>query len=175
MIDRDKMVLDRCAGKKVLHVGCCAAPGCRMMAESGRLLHLKLRGVASQLWGLDMSSEDITYLEEEHRFENLVVGDAQKIDQSFPSETAFDVIVAGELIEHLNNPGQFLDGAHSLLAPEGSLIVSSPTVWLSLEVSNHCSARKLFTRTTIFTFRERPSPTCSSHAAMKWSRFTDTE
>lgn len=126
MIDRDKMILERCAGKKVLHVGCCATPGCRMMAESGRLLHLKLRGVASQLWGLDMSSEDITYLEEEHRFENLVVGDAQKIDQSFPSETAFDVIVAGELIEHLNNPGQFLDGAHSLLAPEGSLIVSVP-------------------------------------------------
>ena len=126
MIDRDKMVLERCAGKKVLHVGCCAAPACREMCESGRLLHLKLREVASELWGLDMSGEDITYLKDQYQMENLVVGDAELIDRSFPSSSAFDVIVAGDVIEHLKNPGLFLDGTHSLLAPQGILIVSVP-------------------------------------------------
>lgn len=116
MIDREEFIIERCAGKKVLHIGCCATPACREESEKGTLLHLNLAKSASELWGLDMSREDITFLQDQYQIENLVVGDAELIDKSFPPG-AFDVIVAGELIEHLRNPGLFLVGAPRPFGP----------------------------------------------------------
>jgi hypothetical protein len=37
-----------------------------------------------------------------------------------------DVVVAGEVIEHLDDAGAFLDGLHALLAPNGRLVVTTP-------------------------------------------------
>ena len=125
MVDREELIIEKCAGKKVLHIGCCATPACKEECEKGTLLHLNLLKSASELWGLDMCREDITFLQDQYQVENLVVGDAELIDQLFPPG-AFDVIVAGELIEHLGNPGLFLVGARGLLAPEGTIIVSVP-------------------------------------------------
>ena len=34
--------------------------------------------------------------------------------------------MAGEVIEHLDDPGSFLDGLHRLLAPGGTLILTTP-------------------------------------------------
>ena len=38
----------------------------------------------------------------------------------------FDTIIAGEIIEHLDNPGQFLCNMHRHLKPGGRLVVSTP-------------------------------------------------
>ncbi len=37
-----------------------------------------------------------------------------------------DVVVAGEVIEHLDDPGGFLDGVHALVKPGGLLVVTTP-------------------------------------------------
>lgn len=37
----------------------------------------------------------------------------------------FDVVVAGEVLEHLPSPGSFLNSAHTVLKQDGSLIVST--------------------------------------------------
>ena len=45
------------------------------------------------------------------------------------SEEPFDVIVAGELIEHVESMGMLFDTAAGLLAPEGELIITTPNPW----------------------------------------------
>ena len=35
-------------------------------------------------------------------------------------------MIAGEVIEHLDDPGRFLDGLHALVAPGGLLVVTTP-------------------------------------------------
>lgn len=37
-----------------------------------------------------------------------------------------EVIIAGEIIEHLDDSGSFLDGLHSLVEPGGKLVVTTP-------------------------------------------------
>jgi 2-polyprenyl-3-methyl-5-hydroxy-6-metoxy-1,4-benzoquinol methylase len=52
------------------------------------------------------------------------------LDQGVPSELAheppFDVILAGDLLEHLREPERMLDQLHALLSPRGVLITSVP-------------------------------------------------
>ena len=40
----------------------------------------------------------------------------------------FDYIVAGELIEHLSNPGLFLEGMKRHLAKSGKIIITTPNI-----------------------------------------------
>lgn len=56
----------------------------------------------------------------------FVQGDAEKIVRYFP-KNSFDCIVAGELIEHLENPFNFIKGCKKILKPGGLLILSTPT------------------------------------------------
>jgi len=41
-------------------------------------------------------------------------------------EERFDLLVAGELIEHLSNPGRFLSGLRRIAAPGAALFLSTP-------------------------------------------------
>jgi len=53
------------------------------------------------------------------------VGDAENF--SFPEQ--FDVIVAGDIVEHLGNLDGFLRSCDASLAPGGMLIVQTPNPW----------------------------------------------
>src|SRR3990172_3633260 len=61
-----------------------------------------------QVIGIDISAEDINRLEN-LGFQNLYIQSAE--DLNLPS--TFNTIVAGEVIEHLSNPGVFLEKARS--------------------------------------------------------------
>jgi len=53
---------------------------------------------------------------------NVLFGDAENLEFG----ARFDIIVAGELIEHLSNPGRFLEGCRKSLKPNGQVILSTP-------------------------------------------------
>ncbi|MBV9215697.1 MAG: methyltransferase domain-containing protein, partial [Acidobacteria bacterium] len=48
----------------------------------------------------------------------------------------FDVIVAGEVIEHLNNPGLFLTGVKKLMSPDTKLLITT--------VNAYCGFRGIY-------------------------------
>jgi len=113
--------IERCRGKRVLDIGCVMHDA--STRHSRFWMHRALTEVASECTGLDLSSKGIATL----RAEGYTVehGDAE----NFSFDRPFDVIVAGDIIEHLGNPGGMLVSSLQSLAPGGMIIVQTPNPW----------------------------------------------
>jgi len=108
-------------GKAVLDLGC--VDHNPEAYQSKFWVHKALRAVAAHTTGLDLYENGVRYLRK--RGFNVVEGNAANIEL----EDTFEVIVAGDLIEHLANPGAFLDSARRRLTPGGVLLISTPNPW----------------------------------------------
>lgn len=105
--------LQYCSGKVVLDIGYAGAEGCCMKNEKSQWNRIKK--VASKAYGLDM-----VCFGEENTFE----GDARNFDLGM----TFDVITAGEVIEHLDNPGGFLGSCKKHMRNDSLIVMSTPNV-----------------------------------------------
>ena len=106
MVDRDAWLLERAANRVVMHVGCTDAPFTNTKAEKNQLLHQKLGRVCKSLIGIDIDRTSLEYLRKHHRIDDLYCHDIEHLD-SFPRLDKVDVVIAGEVLEHLNNAGFF--------------------------------------------------------------------
>lgn len=61
---------------------------------------------------------------------NAKVMDAEQIKFN----EKFDVVFAGELIEHLPNPGLFLKAAQKVLKPDGLIVLSTPNTFSASKI-----------------------------------------
>jgi len=111
-------ILSLCSGRRVLHVGCADVPFTKERGEG--LLHRKLSKVTNDLWGIDISREGIELLKE-MGFSNVYVANAESNLQ----QEEFDIIVAGEIIEHLGNPAHFLESMKSLMSHKTTLVITT--------------------------------------------------
>jgi len=80
--------------------------------------------------------------------------------EDFKLDKTFDSILAGELIEHLDNVGLFLDCAYKHLKPNGKLIITTPNAicpiyWFRTNPSCHEEHTQWHTRRTITQILER--------------------
>jgi len=58
-------------------------------------------------------------------YKQFIEGDCLEVASFFEPET-FDVIITGELIEHIENPSKFLRGCLSILKDTGKLLITTP-------------------------------------------------
>ena len=123
-VDRMKMFREVCTGGKILHLGCSSGKFIEERIRRGDLLHGELAKVASELHGLDLDSESISALRR-MGFGNLWEGNAENLGQVGLPKAHFDVVVAGDLLEHITNPGGMLDGIKPLLGKGGVLLLST--------------------------------------------------
>jgi len=84
-------------------------------------LHKKIKHVAQKTVGLDYLSAEIDIVK--NAGYDIIWGD---ITKPINLEETFDVIVAGDLLEHLTNFEGFFDNCSRLLKKEGSLIITTP-------------------------------------------------
>ncbi len=112
----------------MLHLGCVDYPITRERIRRGDLLHLRMIEIAKLVYGVDSSLEGIAYLRNDLGLTNLILGNVEALESlSLPDD--FDVIVAGELLEHLSNPGRFLEGVRALCGEDTVLVVSVPNAF----------------------------------------------
>lgn len=114
---RIKLILDEVKDTdSVLDVGCASRDSAKGSVWIHRLLCQKARRVV----GVDKILPEMGY-----NNYNIVMADAE----SMRLNERFDLIIAGELIEHLSNPGLFLKRAREHLKEGGRLILTVPNPW----------------------------------------------
>lgn len=123
LVQRLETIKALCKGKKVLHLGCTNYPYTRDAIDNGMLLHFDLEKEAGEIYGFDFDQPGIDILAS-HGSKNLFQADLEHLENVGLDET-FDVIVAGEMIEHLNDPGLFLNGIRRFMGPETRLVITT--------------------------------------------------
>jgi len=97
VVHRENFILGKCIDKVVLDIGC-----------HGSTLHQDIKKVAKETFGIDKQGEDHEGfwridIELDPAFPILIREVSTKMT-SFP-----DIVICGEILEHLSNPGFFLD------------------------------------------------------------------
>jgi SAM-dependent methyltransferase len=124
-----------CRGKRVLHLGCTNWPYAAGAIESGDLLHLRLKTVAAELHGLDLDPAGLGALQA-LGVGHLHEGDLERLDD-IDLTGPFDVIVAGEVIEHLANPGLMLRGVRRWLGPDSRLVLTTVNAYCAFRFAQY--------------------------------------
>jgi 2-polyprenyl-3-methyl-5-hydroxy-6-metoxy-1,4-benzoquinol methylase len=102
------------SGRRVLDVGC-----------AGGYLAERLVAQGNTVVGLEVDPAAAARAE---RFcERVLVGDVETIELPF-EPGSFDVVLCGDVLEHLRDPGVFLARVRPLLAPRGRLVLTTPNV-----------------------------------------------
>ncbi|WP_353953742.1 class I SAM-dependent methyltransferase [Knoellia sp. S7-12] len=123
--DRSEFILERARGRRVLDIGCVAHDIERMRAP--QWLHRRIAGVASSCLGVDVLPDGIEHMRK-LGFE-AVCHDLSTGPGPIEGMGKFDVIVAGELIEHVPSMDMLFESGKQLLADDGELIVTTPNPW----------------------------------------------
>jgi len=125
LVDKLEWVLSRTKDRSVLHLGPTDSPATQKNAEARRLLHQKLQGHCRELVGLDLDADCIEILRSDFGISDILHGNAEQLGSIFP-DRKFDVVIAGDILEHVSNFGLVLEGVRKVLAPGGRLLITTP-------------------------------------------------
>lgn len=115
-VDREKYILKNCKNKNILNIGCLAA-------DKKAVLHQKIERTSKKTLGMDIFDA---------KFDNYIKGDAQ----NFYFEDKFDVIIVGEVIEHIWNMEGLFRSSFRSLADGGKLIITTPNAYAPIFIKN---------------------------------------
>jgi 2-polyprenyl-3-methyl-5-hydroxy-6-metoxy-1,4-benzoquinol methylase len=123
-VDRIEALVAAATGRRVVHVGF-VDELMEAKQAGGVWLHGRLAGVASSLVGLDLDEAGVDAARAQG-YEAYAI-DAQSADavRALGLPRA-DVVIAGELIEHLDAPGPFLRAVHELA---DELVLTTPNAY----------------------------------------------
>jgi 2-polyprenyl-3-methyl-5-hydroxy-6-metoxy-1,4-benzoquinol methylase len=116
---KDKLIIKKMKGKSVLHIG--------VMGDFGRIgKNIKkwefnrISKVAKTALGIDIHKE---YVAQGKKLGyNVQIGNAE----TFRLKKNYEIIYAGDLIEHLSNPGLFLESCTKHMNTNSTLIITTP-------------------------------------------------
>jgi len=116
-----RYITQRCADKRVLDLGCVQHdPNLR---KSRFWLHKAIRAVAEHVTGVDLDEDGVRELQAAGY--DIRVEDAQE----FYLQEEFDVIVVGDLIEHLEDQHGFFHSCKRHMGPQSVILISTPNPW----------------------------------------------
>jgi SAM-dependent methyltransferase len=117
--------------------------------NSTDFLHRRLTDVASRCLGIDISAEAIDAMKSVG-MDNVACADACALPDDFDAK--FDVIIAGEVIEHLPNPGTFMAQSARCLRSGGALVVTVPNAFNILRLWGVLRGREMVHRDHCYYF-----------------------
>ena len=120
IIDKNQLIEDLCREKKVLDLGCIDHSSKTAIELGENWLHKKIKNIARELVGVDILENDALKLNKLGY--NIICADVE----SFNLNETFDVIVAGDLIEHLSNIGLFFESVSYHMNQDTIFVITTP-------------------------------------------------
>lgn len=120
IVPKGDFVVGHCHGREVLDVGCINHSAAVAIEMGDEWLHRRIQRVARSVTGLDILAADAQELNE--RGYDIVVADAQDFDLG----RTFDVVVGGDIIEHLSDIGGFLRSVRRHMTTDSLLVLTTP-------------------------------------------------
>lgn len=115
--DRWDVIKEKISGREVLDLGCVDHEASH---EEGKdWLHRKIREKAKSVLGVDYAAEEVMRLRDKGY--EVVQGNVETL----VLHQTFDVVIAGNIIEHLSNPGLFLETVKSHLKQNSLFILTT--------------------------------------------------
>lgn len=90
------------------------------------LLYAKEHGFAKNIYGVELCKIENSN-QDNKIFSDFIIGNIETMDLPF-EDSQFDVILCGDVLEHLVNPYKTLELLKRLLKPNGVLIASIPNI-----------------------------------------------
>lgn len=109
-------------GKSILDLGC--VDHSHLNEKSPDWLHKYLYQKSKDVLGVDFEKIDVDILQKKGY--NIVFGDVETIDL----KRTFDIIIAGQLMPSLSNPGLFLDNVYKHLNNDGKFVLTTANAWV---------------------------------------------
>jgi glycosyltransferase involved in cell wall biosynthesis/SAM-dependent methyltransferase len=127
--DREGFVVTHCAeavlaGGDVAHLGCTDSPFTNHRLASGDLLHARLLAIGPVV-GFDVDTDALKTLIRRFPLGEFVADDVCETVRE-EHRGRYRLVIAGEVLEHVSDPGRFLRGCRALLRPDGRLMVTVP-------------------------------------------------
>ncbi len=123
--NRIEFTKEKCVNKRVLSLGCVDHDLFNKKQERGIWLHEEISNVAKELIGIDLLEEGLNEIREKGYdvYQDNV--------ETFANSANYlknkpELIVAGEIIEHLFNVGNFLDSARKLFDGTNHMLITTP-------------------------------------------------
>lgn len=123
-VDRLDFIADHCVGKVVLDIGCFDETAL-VKRETRHWLHGRLAAKAKVVVGVDNSTKIPREGLQTAANAAIYCGDGVHVDESLAGRNDYDVIVAGEFIEHIENPLEFFREMKARF-PGRELLISTP-------------------------------------------------
>jgi hypothetical protein len=160
-VDRIAFVCDRCVGRAVLDLGCFDETA-QSKRETAHWLHGAIAEVAGSVVGVDCSPVLPPGGIETGPRSRILPGDVMKLGETLPPDTTFDVIVAGELVEHMADApalfamlkGEFA-GRELIVTTPNATSLSNVLLGISGRESNHPDHTQIYSYKTLSTLSRR--------------------
>ena len=130
VVDRVAYLCGLVSNKSVLDIGVVAHT--RGASMSSDWLHGHIKRHARRCLGIDVLETEVKYLKEQGY--DIIVAD---ITES-PLPQKFDIIIGGEVLEHLDSPGMFMKNCAAMLEPGGRLVITVPNPWYINAILKSC-------------------------------------
>lgn len=121
--DRVAYLSELARGKNVLDVG--VVEHFLDAYKNPGWLHRHIAEAASSCLGVDLLEKEVEKLSKAGF--NVIARDLT--DE--PLNQQFDLIIAGEVLEHVDAPGRFMKNCASMLQPNGRLVITVPNPWVA--------------------------------------------
>jgi hypothetical protein len=109
IVSREGAITEMIKGQNVIHIGCSDhIPVINQKISNNTWLHKLISDNAKHCVGIDIDRESIEYIKKETGFQNVYHGNILIDTFDSINERNWDYVVFGEIVEHLDNPVNFL-------------------------------------------------------------------